>query len=91
MEAILFTTNHNDTTSGNAKRKIDFTLSIRGIYPRQIKQTDDPVEFISFGGDTSVSESIRPYYNPKRILMANNGVTNDGVHCQPRCPPAIVN
>ena len=44
------------------------TLSIWGIHSRQIKQIDDPVPFISFGGENRVSESISPYY-PKRIPM----------------------
>ena len=70
----------NAIDNGNAKRKIKFTLFIRVIHSRQIKQTDDPIEFISFGGDTSVSESIRRFY-PKRIIMTNNDVTNDGAHC----------
>ena len=61
------------------------------VHIRQMKQNSrNPVSFISFGGDMSVSESIGRYYS-NRILMTNNGVINDGVHRQPKCPPAIVN
>ena len=38
------------------------TFSIRGIHSRQLKQFDDPVYYISFGGDKSVSESIGRYH-----------------------------
>ena len=57
---------------GQIKANSNIANKLTLLKLRQIKQIDDPVSFISFGGDKSVSESISPYY-PKKD-------TNDGVY-----------